>query len=463
MNTLLERTQKYISDNNLFTYNHKLLVAVSGGIDSMVLWDILKKLNYHFIVAHCNFQLRGEESNADEEFIRKKAFLENTTLKIIRFDTIVYASKLKLSIQETARKLRYDYFYELCSSEKCDFIVTAHNLDDRIETFFINLLRGTGLRGLCSIPVQNNKIVRPLLFCPRNDILNYAQLNRIEWREDSSNSEDKYLRNKIRHHIIPSLIEIKPDFYHIFSDNFQRLNAENKIIENILEYEILSNLFLYKNRIIIEKNKILRQEHLYSLFAYYLKQFRFTDKQVELLLSNKLQTGKVLKSSTHQIIVDRHRWILITNANTEVENDAEIFIYENTTNLVEPLTLKLSIIPIKNLENIPKSNLVACIDKQKLFFPLIIRKWKKGDSMIPLGMKGRKKISDILTGAKVSTVDRKNAYVIESNNEIVWLVGIRMSEKFKVTNETREVLLIELIRDDHDDDVRYHDRDYKPC
>lgn len=460
MSNLEERTQSFIEANHLFTHTHKLLLAVSGGIDSVVLFHVLRKLQYQFIVAHCNFQLRGAESDADEIFVSNTAQALNIPFYVKKFDTLAFANEQKLSIQEAARKLRYNYFYELCQAEKCDFIVTAHNLDDRIETFFINLLRGTGLKGLCSIPVRNDRIVRPLLFCTRQEIIAYAKSNNIEWREDSSNSEDKYLRNKIRHHIIPSLIELKPAFYHVFIDNFERLNADKKVIDDLIEYEISGGLTFEKDRIIVDKHKIRHRKHLHSAFAYYLKQFGFTSKQAEILLTENLQTGKLLKSSTHQIIVDRNKWVIVPIVENNNEGESETLIYEDTTYLDKPLRLKLSTVSIKDLQGIPKSNFIACIDKQKLIFPLILRKWKKGDYMIPLGMKGKKKISDILTNAKVSTAERKNVYVIESNNEIVWLAGIRLNEKYKLTNETQEVFVIELIRDGRVDDR--HDRGYKP-
>ncbi|MCX7862564.1 MAG: tRNA lysidine(34) synthetase TilS [Bacteroidales bacterium] len=459
MDNLITRVRQFVEEKRLFTYQHKLLLAISGGLDSMVLWEIIKILNIKYAIAHCNFQLRGTESDADEKFITLKAKNEGIPYFIQRFDTEKYAKERNLNIQEAARELRYKYFFDVCSKEEYDYIVTAHHLDDRIETFFINLLRGTGIKGLCSIPVKNDRIIRPLLFCTREELQFFAFQHQLIWREDSSNKEDKYFRNKIRHYLIPMLRELKPSFYHVFNDNFSRLELEKQILEDVINKE-LSIFIREENKIIhIKKTAILSNVSLHNVIKYYLKQFRFHDKQIDLLLHAELQTGRTIQNKNFTLINDREEWIIKSNEIKQFSK-SPFFIHEDMHFVFYGYGFNIRSVLYQDFSEIPKSNFIACLDKGKLQFPLTLRRWKNGDNMIPLGMKNRKKISDILTDAKIPTYKRKDYYVLESNGEVAWLVGLRISEKFKITAETREVYVIEITHDDRVDDHRH---DYTLC
>ncbi len=308
--SLSEHLEQYIIKNKLFYRKNKLLLAVSGGLDSMVLLHLLKSLEYNIAVAHCNFKLRGSESDYEEKFVVDKAKSIDIAVYTSSINTVEYAKINKLTIQEAARNIRYNFFNKLCDEYNYNFIVTAHHLDDRIETMFINLLRGTGIKGLTSIPVKNNRIVRPLLFATRKDILNYAKENNIEWCEDSSNNEDKYLRNQIRHYVIPVLLKLKNDFYNIQRDNFYRFERELQLIEDFIQINLEKFIIKKDDTIEIEKLAFNENIKLQKLLFYYLKKFGFVEKQVQELLADKIQVGKFIYSNEYIIIVDRNVWIL---------------------------------------------------------------------------------------------------------------------------------------------------------
>lgn len=440
---LLEKVNLYIKEKSLFLPENKLLLAVSGGIDSMVLWHILKTLNYTFAIAHCNFQLRSEESENENMFVHNKANEDNLVFYSTRFDTISYANENKLSIQEAARNLRYEYFFALCQKYNYDFIVTAHHLDDRIETMFINLLRGTGLRGLTAIPIKNNLIVRPMLFATRNEIVEYAKENNIKWCEDSSNKEDKYLRNKIRHNLIPLLIQLKNDFYHIQSDNFTRWEQEMQLIEEYLESEIILYIEKKEEVFVIKKSPFLNNERLQNLLVYYLKKFGFLEKQVYNLFNNTIQTGKYIHSQKYVVMIDRDTWILKpVDENTSL--NYEVCVDKTVSEINTPIKLKFSILDKVNINSLSSVPTIACIDYEKLTFPLTIRKWEKGDFFIPLGMKGKKKISDFLKDIKIQVNKKNDVYVLTNKNDIVWVIGYRLDERYKLTNSTKNIYMVEL-------------------
>jgi|YNPMSStandDraft_1061717.scaffolds.fasta_scaffold00262_24 tRNA(Ile)-lysidine synthase len=436
------RVEQYITELSLFSKQDNLLLAVSGGIDSMVLLHILKTLNYNFAIAHCNFQLRGNESENDEKFVLEVAKNENIIVHNIRFDTNDFAKTNKLNIQEAARNLRYEYFYTLCKKHNYHYILTAHHLDDRIETMLINLLRGTGLKGLTSISVKNNRVVRPLLFFTRKEIFQYAQENNIEWREDSSNNEDKYLRNKIRHQIIPLFLKLKEEFYHIQNDNFYRWEQEMQLLEDYIYKELEKLLEKNDETIRIKKTNFIKNERLQKVLAYYLKKFGFIDKQIQELFTNKMQTGKYIHSKEYIILIDRDVWILKQKEyNLKLPEMCKIYV--STAELNIPLKLKFKLIEIEDMSNIPSNSYTACIDYDKLTFPLTLRKWKQGDFFIPIGMKGKKKISDFLKDIKISVDLKKDIFVLTNNNDIVWVVGYRIDERYKITPKTKKVFFIE--------------------
>ncbi len=309
-NDLIQRLALFIEKNRLFTKEDRLLLAVSGGIDSMVLWHMLKSLNYRYAIVHCNFRLRGEESDSEEDFVREHAMADTRTFHLKDFDTVNYAKEHQLSIQEAARKLRYDFFQTLCKEFGYQYIVTAHHLDDSIETFFINLLRGSGLNGLTGIPVKNDNIVRPLLFATRSEIYQYAVHHRIDWKEDSSNKKEDYLRNKIRHRLIPVVKEIKHEFHNIMSENIRRLKFEKSLIDDYLQRFLFPNFNFDDERIFINKQPFFENDKLQRALTYFLFKNGFTEQQIDYLFSFEAQVGKKIHSSTHELIIDRDTWVI---------------------------------------------------------------------------------------------------------------------------------------------------------
>ncbi len=442
-NNLKQAVQEFIEKNNLFGREDRLLLAVSGGIDSMVLWHILKSLDYKVAVVHCNFQLRGSESDEDERFVKEKAIIENCTLHVTHFETATYAERNGLTIQEAARKLRYDYFYSLCDEFGYTHIITAHHADDSIETFFINLLRGTGLKGLTGIPVKNEKVVRPLLFAHRELIKKYATSQQIEWREDSSNLKDDYLRNKVRHKLIPQLLQLKPEFYPVMQATIERLLLENQILEMALK----QNLFVYfvqqETSTVIDFKKILANEYLRILFSYFLQKKGFTLRQIKSIFTG-MQVGKRVHTDTDELFIDREYWILQPIQNKD-QQEQFYLIEKDETELEVHFKMNFLVLEKSDIEVIPTQKTIACLDFNLLSFPLVLRKWKNGDTFYPLGMKQQKKVSDFLTDSKIPSSERKNVWVITSNEEIVWVVGHRIDERFKITEQTSKIYQMQIV------------------
>jgi len=437
------KVERVIKENNLFSKSDKLLLAVSGGIDSMVLWNILKSLEYQISIAHCNFKLRGKESDEEEEFVINTAKLQETSYHVERFNTKHYAEEFKITIQEAARNLRYNFFKKLCNDYDYKYIVTAHHLDDRIETFFINLFRGTGLKGLTAIPIKNDNIVRPLLPFTRQQIKEYALSKGIAWKEDSSNLEDKYFRNKIRHELIPIALKIKPNLYQVFLANFKRLTQEYSLLEDYINSEIEKYLEKDNSNIYIKKD-ILNDNRLIAVFSYYLKKNSFDDLQIKSITSKTYKVGKTYKTSNSLLIIDRDRFVISKQLSNNL--NAEINIFE-TTSLID-FPIKLSFVTCEKTDdfNITKNSEIAYLDFNSLKFPLKLRKWKNGDYFVPFGMKGKKKISDFLTDLKVPAYLKKNVFVLTSGNDIVWVIGYRIDDRYKITDKTKKILIINLLK-----------------
>ena len=436
---MLIKFQKHLDKNFSFLKEKKLFLAVSGGIDSIVLVELLHKLNYKISVLHCNFSLRNLESDADEKFVKSYCNTKNIPISIQKFDTKQFALDYKLSIQVAARKLRYDWFYEQLNKLNFDFILTAHHLDDSLETFLINLSRGTGLDGLTGIPSQNDKIIRPLLPFSREEIENYAKENGIQWREDSSNASDKYLRNKIRHTIVPILKEINP----YFLDSFQKTQSHLSDAQSIVadgEYIIFKEVVTENEDGTIYFNlKKLLQLPNYSAYLYqWLQEFEFTAWQ-DIYDLVHAQSGKKVFSENYVILKDRDFLILYAKKNVDIIEEYKI--EENQLEVKIPLNL--SICKVQDISE-TTSNCIF-VDENKLQFPLIIRKWQEADYFYPFGMKGKKKLSKFFKDEKFSMIDKSNVWLLCSNNEIVWIINKRFDDRFKVTNTTTNILKITIL------------------
>ena len=416
----------------------KYLLAVSGGVDSMVLTDVLKKLELNFELAHCNFKLRGADSNADQVFIEKYAKKQNIPVHIKICD--VTRSK---NIQIAARKARYQWFNYLLDKHNFDYILTAHHLDDSIETFFINLLRSTGLKGLTGIG-SHQKIYRPMIDVTRTEILKYAAQNQVLWREDRSNSSDKYKRNFIRHRIIPKLVELHPGFYKSFSKTFGFLQQSQSVIEEWFENTKQKIVSTEANvlKLDIHKFEKVNQKELF-LFQW-LSEYGFSDiEMAKQLLQN--QSGKEIFSKEFRLT--KHGDFLLLQK-IETGNRQVYKLYENTKGIKYPLQLKWEIIDRNEIDDTvfkSASNNEIFIDYDLLKFPLILRKWEAGDYFYPLGMSGKKKISDYFTDIKLSRPDKEKMWLICNRNDIVWVTGKRMDERYKITSRTKKILHLQLI------------------
>jgi len=420
--------------------NKKLLLAVSGGIDSMVLLDLMIKNQMNIAVAHCNFSLRGAESDFDQEFVSDYCKKNRISLYTKQLDTKKYAEDNKKSIQVAARELRYSWFFELKNKHNFDYIATAHHLDDSVETFFINLLRGTGIEGLLGIS-ENNDIIRPLLDFSKTEIEKYALENNLKWREDSSNNSDKYERNKLRHNVIPLLKELNPNFLHSFSNTIEHLKEiqsfsdefsekiVNKlvIVEKTHNYLIISKLCEYKNYKFI----------LYKWLSPY--GFMAWNDIYNLVYS---QSGKFVETDEYKLLKNRNELILYPkNKNF---HESLFFISENQTEINLPIKLKTTL-KKTYFFNINDKNTVY-VDKKLLKFPLVVRKYKEGEYFCPFGMKGqKKKISKFLKDEKLSVLEKENTWIVSSDNRVVWIIGQRLDERFKITENTTSILKIDYL------------------
>jgi tRNA(Ile)-lysidine synthase len=446
---MLAKLQQHINTNLPFLMDKKLLITISGGIDSVVLTYLLHKLKLNISLAHCNFKLRGKDSFKDANFVKNISKSLNIPFFTVEFETLKYAEENKISIQMAARDLRYNWFQKISKEQNFDYVLTAHHLDDVLETFLINLTRGTGLNGLTGIPEINGNIVRPLLPFSRNDILIFASKNKLKWREDKSNSSIKYVRNKIRHKLIPVLKELNPNLLNSFENTLKNLKGSQQIsqdrIKNVLEKvsEQQENELIFN----IKKIKQLNNPKVY-LFEL-LKDYGFTEfEDIEALLT--AQSGKQVFSKTHRLLKDRDVLIL-----TEIEkNDAllNFEISENTPKTEKPIPLKFETITIpfntKNYQNkileevlFDDKNTVS-LDYDKITFPLIIRKWQKGDYFFPIGLNGKKKISKFFKDEKLAITAKENIWLLLSNNQIIWVIGHRLDDRFKVTKTTNKILKI---------------------
>lgn len=434
---MLSKFQNQLSENLPFLKEKKLLLAISGGIDSVVLACLLEQLNYDISLAHCNFNLRGNESDGDEQFIRDFASKNDLELFVTSFDTESFAKDNKLSIQVAARQLRYIWFHQLLQENSLDYILTAHHLDDNFETFLINFTRGTGLEGLTGIPVQNDKIVRPLLTFSREEIEEFASENKIEWREDSSNASDKYLRNKLRHDVVPILKSLNPSFLNSFQDTLKHLEQSKSLAED-------ASVLVYK-QVVTEKNgqkffRLFDLKRLPNFEAYlfqWLQPFGFTAwKDISNL--TEAQSGKFILSEKYRLSKDRDFLILeeIPKEDPtvyEIEADAEISI---------PIKLKTETVSEAEKRTNPTE---IYVDKETLKFPLNIRKWREGDYFCPAGIDGKKKVSKYFKDEKMSLSDKENTWLLLSEDQIVWVIGKRQDKRFKIKNTTNQLLKIALL------------------
>lgn len=425
-------------DNNLsFLKETKLLIAISGGVDSVVLTYLCHQLGLNVSLAHCNFNLRGKESDLDEEFILELSEGLELEVFVQNFDTETFAQDHKLSIQMAARTLRYHWFEELAEQLHFDYILTAHHANDNLETFLINLSRGTGLDGLLGIPETNGKIVRPLLSFSREDLEIYAITKNIIWREDLSNASTKYLRNKLRHDVIPILKDINPQLLQNFQKTLNHLQDSKIVLNDSIEqlYEkLVTKISEDEIHFSVEKLKNLSnpRPYLYEI----LKEYHFTEWQdiTDLL---DAQSGKQVFSKTHRLLKNRGELILTRIATKELTGSVIISEEDNYVNTV------LGSLVFETVDRLDASNKSTIyVDKDLLKYPLSVRKWEKGDYFYPFGMESKKKLSKFFKDEKLSMLEKENIWLLCSNQEIVWILNYRADNRFKITNNTQHILKI---------------------
>ena len=431
---MLAKFQNHINQNLLFLKEKKLLLATSGGIDSMVLLELCHQLKLDIRVAHCNFQLRGDESDEDEKFVKTQCEKLDVLLFINHFDTKKFAEKQKLSIQVVARNLRYDWFNTLLINNDYDYILTAHHLDDSLETFLINFTRGSGLEGLTGIPQQNGNVIRPLLPFSRNEIEAFAKENNIQWREDSSNALDKYLRNKLRHDVIPVLKELNPSLLDSFENTISNLKQSQSLVNDASQM-VYKQVVSEEDTIKIDISKLTEFQNYNAYLYQWLQPFGFTAWE-DIYTLVEAQSGKQVFSEKYILLKDRNHLILFPKQN---ENEPIHFSVAKDQKEVK-FPLKLSFCNVDDISIAPTN--VIFVDEDKLQFPLEIRKWQEGDLFFPFGMNGKKKLSKFFKDEKFSLLDKSNTWLLCSENQIVWVIGKRQDERFKVTETTTKILKI---------------------
>ncbi len=440
---MIDRFTAFVKTHQLLPPGGKTLLAVSGGIDSMALWRLYELANFDYSVIHCNFQLRGADSLADERLVTEHAKELGTRLFVKKFDTRGYARLSGVSVEMAARELRYAWFEEIRAAEKFTFIATAHHQDDLIETFFINLVRKTGIKGLTGFREKSGFLIRPMLFTNRQEIETWADANQVKYREDATNSEVLFQRNFIRHEIIPRLETLNSAFRQNLAETMANLRQvedfyqteADRQINKITDHEAENpELFI---------SQLLKLAHPRQVLFEWMSRYGFNPSAAESLYDNLLaEPGRQYFSKTHRLVTGRNK-LIITGLPDNV--NPLFYIEKNDLEIREPLHLEIESRSPKGFEII-RDPYTACLDAGELDFPLIIRKWKPGEYFQPLGMSGFKKISDFFVDEKLSLPEKEETWILYSGDKVVWIIGRRIDNRFRITPETKEILMIRMIR-----------------
>jgi tRNA(Ile)-lysidine synthase len=431
---------EFIKKEKLFSPSQKILLAVSGGVDSVAMCELFSKAGLKFGIVHCNFNLRGSESDGDEMFVQELAARYDVEFHFEQFQTKSYAKKKGISIQMAARELRYTFFESARRKYKYDYIATAHHKSDVMETMLLNLTRGTGISGLHGILPKRENIIRPLLFASRKEIARFVSDNRLPFREDSSNSDEKYQRNLVRKKIVPVLKRINPSVESSFYESALRLQNAEKLLLAFTDEFRKKNVTFNKNVIYIPINAVASFAGGETILFELLKSFGFTPDVVEQIFESiKSTSGKQFLSPTHRLIRDRKNFIVtalkemhpgsqkIDKVPAEISYDSDRVSFS---------------VKDRRKFSIPETSAICCVDYDKLKFPLVIRLWREGDAFVPLGMKHKRKVSDFLIDKKIPLHEKEKIRVVESNKEIICLTGLRINDRYKVTEKTKKILVV---------------------
>ncbi len=444
---LLEQFREYIRKQNLFHPKDKLLLAVSGGVDSVVLCELYKQAGYDFSIAHCNFQLRAEDSNRDEKFVKQLAKKYEVVFYAKTFETKAVAEKEKKSVEETARDLRYAWFEELRTANGYNYIVTAHHANDNVETVLMNFFRGTGIKGLHGILPKQNKIVRPLLFTTKKEIEKFANDCQLSFVIDHTNAQNDFTRNYFRNDLIPAVQKIFPAAEENILNNITRFGEAEQLYNQAIDLHKKKLLEQKGNEIHIPVLKLQQTTPLSTILYEIIKEYNFTAHQTEDVIALlQSESGKYVQSASHRIIKNR-KWLIISpNKTGEVQH----ILIEETDNTINFAGGEILIKKIFN--NLPKAfgtilneQLSAQLDMDEIKFPLLLRKWKQGDYFYPLGMQKKKKLSRFFIDQKLSLTQKEKVWVIEMDKKVIWVVGMRIDDRFKITDTTKTILTISYI------------------
>lgn len=438
---LAKRFQSYIEEHALFNRSDKILLAISGGMDSVVCFHLLRDTGYRPDLAHCNFQLRGSESDADEQFVIKLGEESGVRVHHIRFNTDTYAKENGISVQMAARNLRYEWFEHLRHENGYDAVILAHHADDSAETTLINLVRGTGISGLTGIAEKSGAICRPLLFAAREEIESYVRLNQIPYREDSSNSRFDYMRNHIRHLVIPELKKLNPSFREAIEKASRNLRMDQAVLKYYLDQIRTEIVFKTDGQIRIRMEPLRSHPQKEWILFHLLSEFGFHPDQ-SAMAAEWLdgQPGRQLFSENYELTADRQELIICFRHSPEQTN---CVIREGDREILHPLHLRIRIMDAADYR-IPPDPAIASLDYDHVSFPLSLSHWREGDRFQPLGMANYQKISDFFIDQKLPRPQKKQMWILRSDEHILWVVGMRIDHRFRITPSTRKVLQISL-------------------
>lgn len=435
-----EIVKEFLSAHNI-PKDAGFIIAVSGGADSITLLHAFKYLNLKILALHCNFSLRGKESDMDEQFVKRFCDTYGIALSVKKFDTIRYATEKGISIEMAARELRYGWFQEMKDKKKMDYIVVGHHADDVAETVLINLCRGTGIKGLAGIRPINGDVLRPLICLSRNDILKYIEDNQLGFRTDSTNNSLDYVRNKIRHLVIPVFKEINPSFLSTVQENCDVLKETEQIYQYGIKQLQEQVMECDEDEILIDIDLTLSSPAPYTLLYETLKPFGFNKTQVcDILNTNSAIPGKQFIAGDYMLTKGRKYWRIF---NAREHSGFYLQIEQEGKYQVNNKVLEITRMSLPENFEIPKEPGIACLDADKVRFPLTLRNWQAGDYFCPIGMKkSKKKLSDFFTDHKFSAKQKKDCLLLLSGENIAWVVGHRIDDRFKITSSTRNILCI---------------------